>query len=298
MIQSHDCNARRIASRWISSSVDSSEAVRTARRVERRLAVQPARIQREGLGFADDHGALDHVLELAHVSRPRVRLEQLERLRVDAADRLADLAGAAPHEVLREEPDVSGALAQRRHLEREDGESIVEVAAEAALCNCLEEIAVRGRDDTHVGRQRDRAADPFELALLEHAQQEHLRLHGQLADLVEEEGSAGRELEAAAPPLQRPREGASLVAEQLRRDQRLRNRGAVDAHERAVGAARPGVDGARQQLLARSGLAGHEHGGLGRSDLAGTREHRLDRRGRADDSIGSHVESSHRCGTP
>src|SRR5262249_27496153 len=113
------------------------------RLVERPLAVRPARIQRECLRLAEDHRALDHILQFAHIPGPRVLSEPRERLRGDAEDRLADLAGGEPHEVLDERPQISLALAQRRHLEREDGESIEEVAAETALCDRLSEIAVR-----------------------------------------------------------------------------------------------------------------------------------------------------------
>ena len=55
---------------------------------------------------------------------------------------------------------------------------------------------------------------------------------GQLADLVQEDRAAISQLEAAQPPLRRPGERALFVAEQFRRNQRWRQRGAVDADER------------------------------------------------------------------
>ena len=67
-------------------------------------------------------------------------------------------------------------------------------------------------------------ADALELALLQDAQQRDLRLHRQLADLVEEDGPAVGELEAAEAPLRRAGERAFLVAEELRRDQRRAGR--------------------------------------------------------------------------
>jgi len=45
------------------------------------------------------------------------------------------------------------------------------------------------------------------------------------------------------------------VAEQLVLDQRLRNSGAIDGHERPVAARRELMDGAREQLLAGARLA-------------------------------------------
>ena len=66
---------------------------------------------------------------------------------------------------------------------------------------------------------RRAAADALELALLEDAEELGLGLQGQLADLVQEEGAAVGQLEAADPPGEGAGEGAFLVAEQLALDQ-------------------------------------------------------------------------------
>ena len=91
----------------------------------------------------------------------------------------------------------SGPLAQGRKVDLEDREPVEEVLAELALRDRPREVAVRGRDDAHVGLQHLRPAEPLELALLEDAQE--LRLHGRahLAHLVEEERAAGGLLETA-----------------------------------------------------------------------------------------------------
>ena len=75
------------------------------------------------------------------------------------------------------------------------------------------------RTSTGIGRA---AADALELALLEDAEELGLGLQGQLADLVEEEGAAVGQLEAADPPGDGAGEGALLVAEQLALDQARR----------------------------------------------------------------------------
>ena len=66
------------------------------------------------------------------------------------------------------------------------------------------------------------AAEALELALLQHAQQLHLRLQVDVADFVEEQRAALGQLEAALAPLVRVGEGALLVAEQLGLDQACR----------------------------------------------------------------------------
>ena len=79
--------------------------------------------------------------------------------------------------------------------------------------------------------------EPLELARLQHAQQLRLHIERQLADLVEEEGRAVRDLEAADLARQGPGEGALLAAEQLALHEPGRQRGAVDLdHHVARGA--------------------------------------------------------------
>ena len=66
------------------------------------------------------------------------------------------------------------------------------------------------------------AADAVELAVLEHAQQLHLRGGRHVADLVEEQRAAVGLLEAAGALAIGAGEGAALVTEQLGLEQRLR----------------------------------------------------------------------------
>src|SRR6185503_19681790 len=99
--------------------------------VDRRAAeAEPVEVVRpDGLAVAQDRRARQHVLELADVARPAVRLEARERLGGDLR-RVAHLAagealgGAAParEDVRREVADVLLALAQRWHLDRDHRE--------------------------------------------------------------------------------------------------------------------------------------------------------------------------------
>ena len=66
------------------------------------------------------------------------------------------------------------------------------------------------------------AAEPLELALLQHAQQLDLRRQVDVADLVEEQRAALGQLEAALLARLGAGERALLVAEQLRLDQACR----------------------------------------------------------------------------
>src|SRR5207248_285856 len=116
---------------------------------------------------------------------------------------------------------------------------------------------VRRGDHPHVDARRLLVAHALELALLEHAQELGLELDRDLADLVEEERPAVRELEAAEPILDRPGEGALHVAEELALEELPRNRAAIHLDERSVAPRAPVVDRACDELLARAGLTEH-----------------------------------------
>src|SRR5207253_5438298 len=110
------------------------------------------------------------------------------------------------------------------------------------------------------------AADAPDLALLEHAQELRLQVERQLAELVEKNGAAVRRFERALPRRGRAGERALLVPEQLRLDERPRDRAAVDDDERLVLALGQGMDRLRDQIFSGAGLAFDEHRRLGRRD--------------------------------
>ncbi len=104
-------------------------------------------------------------------------------------------------------------------------------------------------------------------ALLQHAQQLHLRGRRHLADFVEKERAAIGQLEAALAPIGGARERALLVPEDLALEQRLGNRRAVDRDERKRRARTELVDRLRDQFLAGARLARDEHRRAGRRRL-------------------------------
>jgi len=236
----------------------------------------PRRIASEALGEilrlddqprADDGGALQHVLQLAHVSRPGVPQERAHRGLSQPFRRQPVVAADLLEERMGQLGDVLAPPAQRRHPDGDDVEPEVEILAEAAPGGQLAQIAVAGRQHAHVDPHRARAADAHELPLLQHAQELRLRAEVHLADLVEQERAAVRQLELAALALVRPGEGALLVAEQLALDERLGNRRAVERDERAGPARRVVVDRLGDELLADAALPEDEDGAASRRHL-------------------------------
>ena len=110
-------------------------------------------------------------------------------------------------------------------------------------------------DERVVAVLETRAAEPAHRALLDGLEELGLQAERHETDLVEKHGAAVGGLEQAGLGLARIREGATLVAEQLGFEERLRDGGAVDVHEGA-GRARPDtVDGPSDQPLAGPRLA-------------------------------------------
>ena len=173
-------------------------------------------------------------------------------------------------------------LAQRRHPHLDHVDPVIKVLAEAARRDQLAEVPVGRRQDAHVHRLLALVADRARGLLLDEAQELHLHDEGQVRDLVEEERAAFRGLHQAQLVGDGAREAAAPVAEEFALHEFGRNRAAADRHERGV-LARPGfVDQARDQLLARAGLARDVHGRLAARDAADHRPQLLHRLGIAE----------------
>ena len=125
-------------------------------------------------------------------------------------------------------------------------------------------VAATTRTSTGIGSLPPTRLDH---AFLQHAEQVNLRLGWQLADLVEEDGTAVRQFEAADAAFGRAGEGAGLVAEQFARQHARRQGRTIHLHQQALAARAEHVDGPRHQLLAGARLAEDEDGAVGRRDL-------------------------------
>src|SRR2546428_193373 len=138
------------------------------------------------------------------------------------------LEGGPGEKVLGQLDDIAFARAQWRQRDHHRREPVVELAAESAGAHRGRQIEAGGRDDPHVDRFAACAPESAHLARLDGRQQLHLQGVGKLADLVEEERALMRGLDQ--PSLGNPRvgEGSTLEPEQLRLEQCLGNRGAVD----------------------------------------------------------------------
>src|SRR5690606_5155806 len=105
------------------------------------------------------------------------------------------------------------ALAERRQMNGNDVEAVIEIFAEGACGYHRREVAVGRGNDAHVDRDLLAPPDPSDLSGLQRAQQPRLRLGRHIANLVEKQGSAMGLLELADAAAHRPGEGALFVSE-------------------------------------------------------------------------------------
>ena len=174
------------------------------------------------------------------------------------------------------------AFAERRRVDLDDVNPIIEVLAKALLFDLGLEIAVGRRHDARVERDVLVAADGAHRPLLQRAEELRLHLERELADLVEEQRAAGCVGEEAHARRLRVGECAARVAEELALEQRRRHGRAVDAEERPRASRPVVVQRARDELLSRAALAGDEDRGVAVGDPRHEVEDALHRRALAE----------------
>src|SRR5205085_217704 len=119
------------------------------------------------------------------------------------------------------------AFAQRRELNGEHVDAVVEILSKRAFLDFLDQVAIRRADEAHAHPLGLRGADRQDLSLLKRTQELDLQRGGDLPDLVEEQGAAVGDFEEALLVLDRAREAALDVPEELALEQRRRERAAI-----------------------------------------------------------------------
>src|SRR5690349_4502060 len=164
--------------------------------VRRRIEAEVTRLHTRAIGH--EHGALDRMIQLAHISRPRVAQEQLHRVGRETVTELLVIAHAVASEEMRgEERYVFPSLTERWQLQLDRVEAKQQVLPEPPRADLAVDVRVGGRDDAHVGSSRPRCPDTLELAALEDTEQLRLLRQRQISDLVEKQRAALGHLEPA-----------------------------------------------------------------------------------------------------
>src|SRR6185503_10873282 len=129
------------------------------------------------------------VLELAYVARKCEAFQGANGVGFEPANLLAELEREALDEPIGQGGDVLAPLAQRRNLDSDHVESVIEILAELAGAHLAFDVAVGGGEDAHVDGNFRSCADRSYRAFLQHAQQLDLQWRRQLADFVEKDAA-------------------------------------------------------------------------------------------------------------
>src|SRR5271168_59706 len=171
-------------------------------------------------------------------------------------------ASAGLHGAARQRQNVAATLAQRRQFERHHIEPVVKIGPEARGAHLLGQIAVGGGDEAHVETEGAGAAQALHLALLQNPQDLCLQPEIHFRDFVEQQSAALRLFELAGVGSESAGERPLLVAEKTGLEHVFRDRGAIDRHERLIGARRMVANEACVHFLARAAFAADEYRGV------------------------------------
>ena len=174
--------------------------------------------------------------------------------------------------------DIGPAAAQRQHLQTQDAERIVEVAAELPLLHTGDQVHGAGCNDPDVGRHRPGRA-VVEEAAPDQAEQLVLGLRRQHFHMAEIKGAVLRHFGVAVHRGVLP---DGVVAEQHIVQRFRQPCAAVDGHEGVVVHKAFVVDALGKDVLAAAGLAGQEDGRGEFADPLGQIQHAAGLRGLTD----------------
>ena len=132
--------------------------------------------------------------------------------------------------------DIAGSRTERRQVNLEPGDPMVEVEPKRLRLDGLLHVGVRRRNEPHIHFQQLLATDAVNAAVLDSTQQAYLGLGRHVTQFIEEQRAAVGPLEDTRPGVHAGGR-AFFDAEQLGLKQVPRQRGTVDRDERAT---RPG----------------------------------------------------------
>src|SRR6516225_11756281 len=168
----------------------------------------------------------------------------------DRIDRLVHPPGEILDEMAHEQRDVFPALTQGREVNGENVQPIVKICAEFIRFDHFSKISVRCSYQPNIDLANTSASQAFEFLFLKDAEQYGLQAQGDIAHLVQEEGSFVRLFKTPAPWCDGARKRTLLVTKKLTLKQVERNGCAIQFYERASASRADVMNGPSDQLFA------------------------------------------------
>src|SRR5438445_9713194 len=184
-----------------------------------------------------------------------------------------------------EQRHILQALAQRRNLHRDDRQPIIKIFAERPVPKLRLQRFVRRAHHAHIYWRALVITDPPDLALLQNAQQLCLQRRGHRVYLIEKNRAEIRLFEQATLIRHRTGKCALFVTKQLRLQQVLRQRAAIDRDEGMMLPVAVEMQTARDQLLASAAFSLDQNGAVSIGDFIDEIVNLLHLPARADDVL-------------
>ena len=154
-------------------------------------------------------------------------LQGIHDARRDALNRLPQSLGYFIHKKINQQGNVLHPFPQRGHRNRKNAEPVPKVFAKPAPADFLFQVAIGGGNYPRIDFDGAGAAQPFKLAILDHAEQFRLQFQRQFPDLIQKKGGAVGHFKSPQLPGMSTGESTFLVAEQLAFDEIGRQGGAI-----------------------------------------------------------------------
>lgn len=207
---------------------------------------------------ADHHSTLDHVFQLANISRPVMALERVDRVSSKAQIFSPLALCVALNEIPGEQRDIAVSIPKWGEFDSRDVESIKQICAEVVVFDSTFQGRIGSRDNARVQRLLVRAAKASKAPILYHTQEFCLELEWELGHFVEKNGPVIGYFEKSALERSRVRESSRLVTKELALQQGFRYRSTVDGDERLRRAWARSVDTAGEQFFAGASFSNEQ----------------------------------------
>src|SRR5207245_5624402 len=227
--------------------------------------------------------------QLPNVPWPFPRREALHHRRRDRLNLLLHFLCELLDEISHQQGNVFATLSQRRDADRKHIQTVKQIAAKFTIRDHLLQVSVGRSDKPNIDASRVRAAQAFEFALLQSAQELRLDVGWDITDFIQEQRALIRKLHASDPLADRACEGTFFVAEQLAFEQARRNRRAVQLDECPLLAPAAVVDGPGNKLFSRAGFAEQQDCRVVGRDCLDQLQDVLERRARPYDLLEVHL---------
>src|SRR5208283_3998442 len=186
------------------------------------------------IALLQNHRAFQRILQLAHIPRPVVIQQQPSRLLVRALHVLAKLLVVVRQEKLHQRQNIFLAFPQRRQINRNNRQPVIEVLAETPLPHFFLEVPVGRGNHPHVHLNIAHTPHAPHHLIFQHSQQLGLQQRRKLANLIQKQRASVSHFKQPLLHGLGIGKRALLMAKQLRLDQCFRYGGTVDRHKRPL----------------------------------------------------------------